>query len=297
MKVVITGSEGFIGRYVSSYIANQKVEVVRVDLQISQGVLSPWSFLYKLQTDENFASSITHIFHIGANSNAQSVNLKSIIKENTFYTNSLANTACGLNIPFIFVSTAATYGTDHNLELSPYAKSKILSENYINDLMRINDEWEFQILRLFNVYGPGEKDKGKMISIPSNFIKSALLTGNIEIYDLALFDFHYVQSRDFIFVDDLAKYFFNIDKYINLCHVLDIGSGDSVPFDQIAKKVQELISCKVSRVTPPNEFDFKFYQTRTCAQNHFRQIVDFELTSLESGINQTYHYWKEVLNV
>jgi ADP-L-glycero-D-manno-heptose 6-epimerase len=132
------------------------------------------------------------------------------------------NTFCKeRSIPFIFASSAAIYGNGQG-PLNQYAFSKLISENEIEGV----------ILRLFNVYGPNEYHKGRMASTIFHWVNQ--LKDNDE---LKLFINSKQYSRDFIWVEDVAK---------TICHfmyrnyqpgIYDLGTGSSIDFETVVDLV------------------------------------------------------------
>jgi ADP-L-glycero-D-manno-heptose 6-epimerase len=115
---------------------------------------------------------------MGACSSTTERNVDFLMSNNFAYSKFLWNKACELDIPFIYASSAATYGDgslgyidDHQtsaqlMPLNPYGYSK-----------QIFDQWALEHdrnkkapprwygLKFFNVYGPNEYHKGEMCSI------------------------------------------------------------------------------------------------------------------------------------
>jgi nucleoside-diphosphate-sugar epimerase len=107
---------------------------------------------------------------------------------------------------FITASSAAVYGTADTLPLdedeaghfhSPYAESKWLNEEQI---LKVREQgMEAIALRLFNVYGPGQKSDGAYAAVIPKFIELISQGSQPIIFGDGL------QTRDFIHVDDVAK--------------------------------------------------------------------------------------------
>jgi len=107
---------------------------------------------------------------------------------------------------FIIASSAAVYGTADALPLdedeaghfhSPYAESKWLNEEQI--LSARQQGMEALALRLFNVYGPGQRADGDYAAVIPKLIELISKGGQPIIFGDGL------QTRDFIHVDDVAK--------------------------------------------------------------------------------------------
>ncbi len=93
--------------------------------------------------------------------------------ENNFeYSKELLNFCQLKGIPFLYASSAATYGgsevfredPEHEKPLNVYGYSKLLFDQYVRAR---HHEFESQVVgfRYFNVYGPREQHKGKMASV------------------------------------------------------------------------------------------------------------------------------------
>ena len=100
-------------------------------------------------------------------------NGKYMMENNFQYTKTLMHFAMDRKIPFLYASSASTYGSGQKgfreepaceEALNVYAFSKLFFDNYAR---RYFDKAESQIagFRYFNVYGPQENHKGKMASM------------------------------------------------------------------------------------------------------------------------------------
>lgn len=108
---------------------------------------------------------------------------------------------------FVLASTSAAYGdsefvskreVDPTSPLSPYAAAKLAAEAYCKSFFRSFD-LETVILRYFNVFGPRQDPKSEYSAVIPRFV-SMILSGNRPIiYGDGQ------QSRDFVFVSDVAK--------------------------------------------------------------------------------------------
>ena len=67
-------------------------------------------------------------------------------------------------IPLVYSSSAANYGTNEQYPSNLYGWSKYAGEGYVVSRGGV-------ALRYFNVYGPGEEDKGRMASVAYQMYK------------------------------------------------------------------------------------------------------------------------------
>jgi nucleoside-diphosphate-sugar epimerase len=108
---------------------------------------------------------------------------------------------------FVLASTSAAYGdsefvskreVDLPAPLSPYAAAKLASEAYCQAFYRSFD-LETVILRYFNVFGPRQDPESEYSAVIPRFVSMILLGNRPIIYGDGQ------QSRDFVFVGDVAK--------------------------------------------------------------------------------------------
>ncbi|MBN1645257.1 NAD-dependent epimerase/dehydratase family protein [Candidatus Woesearchaeota archaeon] len=142
---------------------------------------------------------------------------------------------------FVFISTCETYGiprqgiifeTHPQNPLSNYGKSKVIAENFLKEYTKENDI-QLVILRLTNVYGPGEVLNRAIL----NFIKKAVNKQNLVIYGNGS------DKRDFIYIDDVVN--FIIAAIEKGGGVYNIATGNIYSIKEIAKKVIELAGVNV----------------------------------------------------
>ena len=146
--------------------------------------------------------------------------------------------------PIVYASSSAVYG---NLPLgndmkkkfsitSPYAQDKLTVENYAQMLFKI-----FNIssigLRLFNVYGPGQKYNSSYSAVIPIFINRMLKKFPVVINGG-------FQTRDFIYVQDVIDITLmsmeKIQKQKN-CETFNLGTGRSVKIDFLFKLLKKNI--------------------------------------------------------
>ena len=143
---------------------------------------------------------------------------------------------------FIIASSAAVYGTADALPLdedeaghfhSPYAESKWLNEQQI--LKAREQGMEAIALRLFNVYGPGQRSDGAYAAVIPKFIELISQGGQPIIFGDGL------QTRDFIHVDDVAKallMFSSIPWQERFHHVYNIATETECSLLDLVQTIQ-----------------------------------------------------------
>jgi ADP-L-glycero-D-manno-heptose 6-epimerase len=104
-----------------------------------------------------------------------------------------------------------------------YGWSKYAAEDYV----RLNGGIG---LRYFNVYGPGEENKGRMSSVAYQMYMKKL--NNEEVYL-----FPKKPTRDFVYVKDIiSANIYAFENYESLSSKwYEVGSGESRPFEDVLK--------------------------------------------------------------
>ena len=118
---------------------------------------------------------ITEIYHIGARTDTAELSNDIFNILNFNYSKSLFRICAENNIPFIYASSAATYGNgelgyndDHQTieklkPLNPYGVSKNDFDKWVIKQEKLPSFWAG--FKFFNVYGPNEYHKARMASV------------------------------------------------------------------------------------------------------------------------------------
>ena len=240
MRVFVTGPNGFIGKELIIALSSKKYQVVN-KLNDSYFDLTKWSTLNTLK------NNIDMIIHLAAKTSDS----ESFITPRKYYSNNLLCTINALELARIssakFVNMSSYfYGSpnyipvDENHPLSPhnpYSNTKYLSEEicrgYANDY-----NMDIVSLRLFNIYGKGQK---------GNFLIPDILR-QIDSGQVILNDPR--PKRDYIHVSDVVA---AINLFVEFgfsgYNIFNIGSGRSYS----VKKIIDLIL-----KNSPKKFSYSF---------------------------------------
>lgn len=283
LKVAVTGAGGFIG---SNLMKSLDLENDVIGFDFLGNFLSPFDLIDAIRLGENFDI----VLHFGANSNAQIREIEQNYFENSGYTDALISICASKNIPMIFASSAAIYGSqkDH-VKLSPYALSKKISEESISRTKTLFPEWKALVLRLNNIYGGDEKSKGSMASIPFQFVQSAKNTGLIEIWTSQASGELKIPSRDFLNVGDLCSIIRNFICELDWAvETVDLGSGTSTSYLTIARIISMKVECEVRYAQLPRNVSVENYQFYTKANMDWctDYFPNFVFTPIEIGLRE-----------
>ncbi len=304
--IILTGGAGFIGSCFLKYLNKKGYNDILVVDNLSTS--SKWknlvgknfsNYIQKQEFIDNlnkFADKdIEAIFHLGACSSTTEKDIDYLMRNNYHYSIKLAEFAISKSIPFIYASSAATYGngedgynddTFHSLRpLNGYGFSK-----HLFDLWVLNHKFESQItgIKFFNVFGPNEYHKENMASMVFKSFHQALDTGTISLFKS--YNSKYAdgeQLRDFIYVKDVVEVVWQLfDKRIS--GIFNLGTGVAHTWKQLATAVfQSLkLSVNIKYIEMPDDIK-KQYQYFTQADMQKLKIsgVDYQFSSLEESVD------------
>lgn len=191
----------------------------------------------------------------------------------------------------MFASASSVYGnpppgpvkeTTSAQPKTPYAVSKYASEHYLRVFREIYGI-DYVAFRLFNVYGPGQTPESKAL-IPR--VMQLIMSGSdVEIFGDGS------QSRDFIYVDDVARYFeLAIGSKVS-GEVLNLGTGQMTSIAEIVKLCGEVVSKppKVKKLPArPGEIS-NFCSDTTKLRSLFAEA---KFTSIKEGLNRNYEWMR-----
>jgi ADP-L-glycero-D-manno-heptose 6-epimerase len=225
--ILVTGGAGFIGANVAA--ALDGTEVIAICDRF--GCDDRWMNLRPVAVDrfvfpeeiEDFldqaGADISAVVHMGAISATTERDVDLIVRNNLQFSLKLWQFCARRQIPFIYASSAATYGDGQNgfddrsddaylrslRPLNAYGWSKLAFDRQVLAMTRRGEpapsRWAG--LKFFNVYGPRERHKGTMRSVvTANFEKLRDGEG-LKLFRSDRSDYtDGGQMRDFIFVND-----------------------------------------------------------------------------------------------
>ena len=215
-KVLVTGSNGFIGRNLSKHLGKLGFIVKLLDSDYFDELDWQNSLLGLLN---NFHPKV--IFHVGACSNTLELNVQFMMEQNYQSTKLIADWCKDEKRNLIFSSSAANYGINGKYPSNLYGWSKYVAEDYVRKSGGI-------ALRYFNVYGPGEENKGAM----SSFLYQAYVNRN---HGEKVLLFPGGPTRDFIYIKDVVgANLYAMENFADLAGAYyDVATGYSRLFEDV----------------------------------------------------------------
>ena len=209
------------------------------------------------------------------------------IENNVTGTARVVHECSRVNARLIYLSSAAVYGNPVKLPIpedhpinpqSPYGLSKYLGELVVRQFSKIYG-LRYVILRLFNVYGPGQNSA--YAGVISSFIERALRNEPLIIYGDG------EQTRDFIYVNDVAEVILKIiesDLFDN--EIYNVGTGKPTSINELAGIVMEILGKRNLKVIYGRERPGDIRHSYADISK-LKSRINVNLTPLTIGLKQT----------
>lgn len=254
--IVVTGAAGFIGSCLTGYLNRHGYNnLILVDdfsrLDKSRN-LEGKKFTEKVEREQFFEWLFEHkprvsfFFHIGARTDTTEFNYAIHQHLNVEYSKKVWHYCTVHDIPLIYASSAATYGSgelgyDDNHEvvnllhpLNPYGISKNEFDKWV--LHQKNKPRCWIGLKFFNVYGPNEYHKGRMASVIFHSFNQIKQDGVVKLFKSHRPDYQDGQQlRDFIYVKDILKVCYWLMQHQPKSGIYNLGTGKARSFEDLVK--------------------------------------------------------------
>lgn len=257
--IILTGAAGFIGSNILQALNEAgREDVIAVD---DIGDTGKWAniagrrFYDYVPKDELPAwlererpAKLTAIIHMGACSDTREQRFDYLMENNVRYSQRLWSLAAERRVPFIYASSAATYGDGSAGYSDDHSRSRDLRPlNGYGMSKQIFDRWALHQetrparwygLKFFNVYGPREDHKGSMASMVLHGFNQGRKDGRIRLFKSYRADVpDGEQKRDFIFIGDVVSVVLNFMTSEADAGLYNVGSGEARSFNDLAKAV------------------------------------------------------------
>ena len=297
MKILITGSDGFIGQHIMQKLSNLDLCILKSDLRNHKDV-----------TNELIEHSPDMVIHLAARTEVQMSFFEQVAFSDINYTGTVNLLESMVQLPkipkLLFASTMEVFGwqpisdsiKNGNIPETipifnkdtmpnpnaPYAVAKLGCEKYIEYLSR-SCGLEYVNFRQTNTYGRKDNDY---------FVTEQIITQMIKNKEECFLG-HKHPYRNYLYIDDLMDAWVsvinNFDKAKN--NTITIGPNNAISVDQHAKNIAEKLNWtgKInwnSKVNRPGEIWL------LNSDNELHELTGWEpKTSYNDGIDKTIEYW------
>lgn len=313
---VVTGGAGFIGSVVIAELENNfpNTPIAVVDWleederwkNINKRTISNLIFPEDaFEFLEDHHSEIKAIIHMGAISTTTETNVNKIVEQNIGYSLDLFDWCTENDIPFIYASSAATYGEgEHGFNdsidpahlkklqpLNPYGFSKHMVDKAIIQKNEKPSQWVG--LKFFNVYGPNEYHKGGQKSVVAHAFKQIQETGKMKLFKSHHPDYEDgMQLRDFVYVDDIAKNIIWFIKNPQVSGIFNQGTGKARSFKDLTIATFKAMNLpeNIEYIDMPENLQKQYQYFTEANMNNFNHVYkehegkEYTPTSLEEGV-------------
>ena len=306
--IIITGAAGFIGSCLvqklndegfydlvlvddfSSENKNKNFKGKRFSKQINRDVFADWLRENQLH--------VQCVIHIGARTDTSEMDRELFNRLNLDYTKTIWNICTEFGLPFVYASSAATYGLgEHGYDddeskipmlkpLNPYGDSKNDFDNWA--LKQTKKPYFWAGLKFFNVYGPNENHKGRMASVISHTFNQIRETGSMKLFQSHNPEFKDgEQMRDFVYIKDVVSVLYFMMHHRKDSGIYNLGTGKARTFLDLAMNTFHAMNTPVSIsfVPTPEDIREKYQYFTEASMEKLRSIgYSTEFYSLEAGI-------------
>ena len=312
--IVVTGAAGFIGSCMVGYLNRKGFHNIILVDDFSDAEKNPNTegkkICYRVEREDFFdwlhrvEIKVDFIFHLGARTDTTEFDYSIFEKLNVEYSKRIWVHCTDNNIPLVYASSAATYGSgewgykdDHDLveklqPLNPYGVSKNEFDKWVLKQSSHPPFWAG--LKFFNVYGPNEYHKARMASVVFHAFNQITSTGKVKLFRSHKPEFKDgEQSRDFIYVKDVVDIcYWMMSKSSEPGKIPDsglynVGTGKARTFNHLVMAIFEAMKVKpqIEYIDTPVDIRDKYQYFTEADINKLRTMCyKQEFYSLEDGV-------------
>ena len=249
MKVLVTGSEGFIGKNMMAFLSKQpewQVDGYDYDAH-SMPDVKPYDW----------------VIHLGAIADMTETDVDKVLKQNYEFSQELFYLCQDAGTHLQYASSSSVYGNTKNFSeyaqcypQTPYAWSKYLFDRWV---FQQEPTIMVQGFRYFNVYGKWMHLRGRRANAIHKWREQARKHGYIEVWENAEHVY-----RDWTWVGDICQLHLDFINTVKGSGIWNVGAGLPHSFLDIAEAIVEQEGVEIRTIPMPEEERPRFRQ-KTCA--------------------------------
>ena len=306
--IIVTGAAGFFGSCLvrklndegfnhlvlvddfSDELKNQNLANKQFSEKVNRKYLMSWM-------EQNY-QSVDFVFHIGARTDTAEFDTTIFDELNLNYSKNLWEKCVKFEIPFIYASSAATYGMgefgfedNHEIveklkPLNPYGQSKNEFDKWVLRQIECPPFWAG--FKFFNVFGPNEYHKSRMASVVFHAFNQIKETGEMKLFKSHKIEYKDgEQLRDFIYVKDVCDVLFFMMKHKKDSGIYNLGTGKARTFNDLADATFSALNKirNISFIDTPEDIREK-YQYFTQGDMQKLKSIGYKkpFSTLENGV-------------
>jgi ADP-L-glycero-D-manno-heptose 6-epimerase len=308
--IMVTGGAGFIGSVLHAELAARGRETVVVDW-LGDGqkwrnlAAHPPARLIRPEVLEGFLAArppLEAIFHMGAISDTMARDADQIWEANVALSSRLWDWCAAHGARFIYASSAATYGSGAaGFDDDPARLSSLRPLNLYGWSKHVFDQQVLRALekgapappqwaglKFFNVYGPNEYHKGRMLSVVKVKHDEAAAGQPVTLFrsdQPGLADG--AQSRDFIWVGDVVDVMLWLLDHPEVNGLFNLGTGQARTYLDLAHAVCDALGAerRVAFIDMPPALRGQYQSFTEARMDRLRTAgFDGQFTPLEEGV-------------
>jgi ADP-L-glycero-D-manno-heptose 6-epimerase len=313
-SIIVTGAAGFIGSCLVGYLNTAGYNNIIIVDDFSRQEKKPnyqgKNIRLAVEREGLFSwlgesnSKVDFVFHLGARTDTTEFDYSILKKLNVDYSKKIWQFCVEKNIPLVYASSAATYGSgefgykdDHETveklrPLNPYGVSKNEFDQWALSMSGNSAPPFWAGLKFFNVYGPNEYHKKRMASVVFHAFNQIQSTGKVKLFRSHKAEFKDgEQLRDFIYVEDVIKicYWFmqQAENRAFAPGLYNVGTGQARTFNDQVNSIFSALDRQavIEYIDTPEDIRDK-YQYFTEADMSKLKAAGYkeEFVSLEAGV-------------
>jgi ADP-L-glycero-D-manno-heptose 6-epimerase len=244
---------------------------------------------------------IDAIIHMGAISATTERDFNKLVQNNIRYSQFLWNWCAENKVPFLYASSAATYGAgEHGYDdtcdintlrpLNGYGYSKQYFDQWALQQVALKKPSppQWQGFKFFNVYGPNEYHKSRMASVIFHAFRQIKEKGSINLFRSHNPNYKDgEQLRDFIYVKDLIDVCIFLMEHRKNSGIYNLGTGKARSFNDLANATFAALNLEsqINYVDTPLDIRDKYQYFTQANMSKLKGIgYDKGFYTLEEGV-------------
>ncbi|MEM2910341.1 MAG: GDP-mannose 4,6-dehydratase [Nitrososphaerota archaeon] len=299
MKVLITGSEGFIGRNLKRYFKSLGYDVAGIDIADSSEYtvdVVDKDAVFRAVTDFN-PDAIVHLAAI--------VSIPKSIEDpyncyrvNCFGTLNVLEASARIGLKrFIYASSANVYGLPKELPVredtpisprAPYDFSKVIGEKFVESYIN-HKGLPAVILRSWKLFGEDDVPTSAIV----RFVRSCLTNQPLYLYNAGR------DSTDPTYIENYCLAVkLSLEREEAVGQVFNVGTGNEVTIRQLAEKIKALTGSSSELILLPPRTEMESEPMRSYPSIEKLMSIGYRpVVSLEEGLKRVIEYEKKRVGI